>query len=107
MIDFVLRGSPAQFPTPDVVDIPVDLSQTYGRGSAERFAQSISIPSHLKELILTVGVVSNLSALVEFISQILIRLPAQTKLVISLPRSHYIADLGKWLNDARVSVRSR
>lgn len=96
-----------QIPTPQCVDIFVDTSMAYGRRAAQRLAQSISIPPDVTELVLTVGTMRNTSAFMEFAFQVLQRLPATSRLTISLPRDQYYPGMETWFNDPRVSVTAR
>jgi hypothetical protein len=107
VLEFAILQPATELPTPEVVDIPVNVGQIGGRRAAGRLAQSITLPIGAREIILTVGTVHNLSALFEFISQMLLRLPADTSLTVSLPRTVFYPGMNIWFNDDRLSIRPR
>lgn len=101
------KRPPDQLGTVEVCDVMVDLSLAYGRRGADRLALDIAIPQGIKELVLTVGDVHNISAFVEFVKCVLRRLPEGVSLVVSVPRSDLLANVVKWFDDPRLSFRPR
>lgn len=107
VLEFNIVPSAIKFLRPAVVDVPVHVGKAYGRRAAERLAHSSSIPSDVKELILTVGTVHNLSALFEFIRQMLLRLPHTVVLALSLRRTVFSEDMKSWFKDSRLKIKPR
>ena len=88
-------------------EVVIDLSGAKGRAGAARLAEAVTLPASSPELVLQFGDVRNLSALVEFISYVLARLPADRRLVVYLPSFGLLRPIGRWFKDERLSVRFR
>lgn len=106
-LSFKLTEPVHQYSEPEILDVSVDLRLAYGRNAARRLAQTIPVSPGVKELVLTVGAIRNVSAFVEFVNAMLSRLPAGMKLTVSLPRVDYIEGFDDWFHDARLSIQPR
>lgn len=91
----------------DFKEIFVDLNDAGGRSSARRQAESIELPDHLKELIITITYTIAMSFSLEFIRILLRRLNVNQKLILSLPRDNMFDNIEKWFTDDRLVVKFR
>ena len=96
-----------RLPIPKVLDIPIDLSTSYGRRGGEGLAEALSIPVGIKELVLTVSDTFNISGSIHFIQRVRDRLPGSALLVVSYPRNHMLGELAHLFDSARVKFHSR
>jgi hypothetical protein len=92
---------------PEVLDIPVDLSGIFSRRSAEGLANSLAIPSGLKELVITVGNTYILSGSAEFIMHIRRKLPESVALTVSYPRGHFFDNISEYFADRGIKFQPR
>ena len=88
-------------------EVLVDLTEAVGREAAERLAASVPIPKGQPKLVLVLGSFYNISALVEFIVEMLKRIDAKMKLIIYLPDYELIKPIASWFNDSRLSIKCR
>lgn len=107
LLEIHLRCSVQDFKLPEVLDIPVDVGLALGRGAARRLASTIPIPAGVRRIVLTIGKLHNISAFVEFVYEVLARLPADVRLSISLSSSDFISGMESWIPDPRLSIQPR
>lgn len=95
----------------EIMEFPVDMSLIFGREAAEQLAASIPLPNEVRELVLVVTQVHNVSALAELIMCMLGRLKPEMRLTVSLPRIpqlHFFERLFKgYFGDDRLSILYR
>jgi hypothetical protein len=88
-------------------ELVVDLSRVAGRSAANRMAYSVPLPADSHELVLQITEIKNPSALVEFISAVLERLPANRRLIVYLPSFGLLRPIQGWFKDDRLTIRFR
>lgn len=92
---------------PEVLDIPVDLSSTFGRRGAQGFAEAIAVPIGTKEVVITVTAAINISGSIHFIHCLRERLPHSVLLVVSYPRASLMGELSNMFDSDLVKFQSR
>jgi hypothetical protein len=91
----------------DFIEIEVDIAGA--RSEAARLAESITLTDQIKEIIwnMTGGYGYALSFSVEFIHILLLRMNANQRLLLYVPRNEMYLQLKDWIKDDRLEVRIR
>lgn len=107
ILQFYLSKEMENISDGSILQLNVDLRQAYGRNAAGNLANTLPINFELKEIVLTVYEVHNISAFVEFIAVILKRLDYKQKLTISIPRAELLTNIKSWFKDERLNIQMR
>ncbi|MFP9112314.1 hypothetical protein ACLI1A_00090 [Flavobacterium sp. RHBU_3] len=86
-------------------ELNIDLKNIFGRENVRHLVNLI--PLDKKEIILNIGNIYNISAFYEFIIQALNRITHKQVLIIYVPRHQYFKHLNDWLNDERLTIKTR
>lgn len=92
---------------PEVLDIPIDLSSSFGRCGADRYAESLVIPKGVSEVVLTISSSHNVSGTAGFIINIRNRIPSDVKLIVSHARGDRFGLLADYFKKYDVLFQSR
>lgn len=102
-----LSNEALQRPSPEVVDLQVDLAEIHGRGVAVRYAQSLIIPVGVSEVVLTVGRGLHYSGVFSFILNVRGRLPKDVKLTVSHARGDFAGGMDGMFSEHNIHLVSR
>jgi hypothetical protein len=92
---------------PEVLELPVDLSAIFGRRGAQGLADTIVVPNGVKEVVITVTDVFNISGTVCFIHALRERLPPSVLISVSHPREGLVSSLSQFFNASSVRFQAR